>query len=438
MLVENASTMFSICVLVALIARPLYIACHARKSKQDSVNAVSPVDCRLIIEAKKLPNGQNYLQNKLNPPQSRALPNHPRLPAVFGIENAFTSDDERYVRGFVSRASGLVNLKTGDWEGLVVMLRRAVQQSLGQSEQGSKIHLMSLVQALTMRMVLRVLFRMDEEEVLDIPDEYLIDLASAINNAWIRSKKADCHDDEDGTKVPRFEENQHLQSCLAAIFPHMTIGPGEHNPLNLILPGFETMWRVVLRAFIEIRYTTGLEHPEWKRMLVAFAEIPTKAQFIQQSPENGNVSAEMLITESLRLYPPTRRIHRAFSFHPSSPSPNEFEIHSANIEASHTAPQIWGPTALTLDPSRWTKDRLTNEQRNAFFPFGARPFVCPAQGVFGPRVIGLLVGVLFGEEGAEWLLDGGGDGVGGEGLRAGKRLSNGRDAYGGLVLVKRG
>lgn len=165
-----------------------------------------------------------------------------------------------------------------------------------------------------------------------------------------------------------------------------------------------------------------------------------------KAPEYNNVSAEMLITESLRLCPPTRRIHRAFSFQPtpssssSSPtSPNHIEIYSANIEASHTAPQIWGPTSTTFDPARWTKDRLTNEQWNAFFPFGARPFVYPAQGMFGPRVIGILVGVLFGEAGGgsgEWVLDGGG--VGGEGLRAGVRLSNERDAYGGLWMVKRG
>lgn len=280
--------MLSTRALILVLFTLLYLAHHARKPKDDSINPVNPTNSHIVIEAKRLPNVQTHLQNKLNPPQSRALSNHPRLPAVFGINNAFTSDGEKHVKSLVNHANGLVNLKQGDWVDLAGILRRAVQSSLNfgsdSKSRASSVHLMNLIQDLTMRVVLCVLFRIDEEKVLDIPDEYLINLASAINNAWIQSKTVKCHDDNNNSKVPRFKENKHLQSCLAAIFPHMTIEAGEHNPLNLILPGFEAMWRVVLRASIEIGYTTGLENPGWKEILVVFARAPTRGHVIQQSP----------------------------------------------------------------------------------------------------------------------------------------------------------
>lgn len=61
--------------------------------------------------------------------------------------------------------------------------------------------------------------------------------------------------------------------------------------------------------------------------------------------------------------------------------------------------------------------------------------------MFGPRVIGLVLGVLFLELGVgvdgslAWVLRSDCDG-GLEGLRAGVRLSNERDAYRELYLVR--
>lgn len=64
-------------------------------------------------------------------------------------------------------------------------------------------------------------------------------------------------------------------------------------------------------------------------------------------------------------------------------------------------------------------------------PFGSTPFVCPAKPTFGPRVIGLLVGVLLrGLRGGDWRVEGGVEGFGG-------RLRNERGAYDDMYLVKR-
>lgn len=143
----------------------------------------------------------------------------------------------------------------------------------------------------------------------------------------------------------------------------------------------------------------------------------------------GGVSARDLVNEAFRFYPPTRRVYRAFLAPPRPGTECAIETLSADIEAAHTEPQIWGPTAGVLDPVR--RKTISREQRQAFFPFGCPPFVCPAQGIFGLRAIGLVVGVLATAL-EDWAL---GNHVGE--LGQGSRLDNERNAYKDLFLVKR-
>ena len=84
-------------------------------------------------------------------------------------------------------------------------------------------------------------------------------------------------------------------------------------------------------------------------------------------------------------------------------------------------------------------------------PFGGMPFVCPAKADFGPMMIGVLVAALAANvSGTEWGLAA--VDVEGEGLQEfvvgdGERLKefvmgdgpldSGRNAYGGLVLLRK-
>jgi dihydroceramidase len=56
---------------------------------------------------------------------------------------------------------------------------------------------------------------------------------------------------------------------------------------------------------------------------------------------------------------------------------NSYEIIAADIEACHLSTDIWGLGAESFDPMRW--HILSDEQNEAFMPFGGRPFQCPAQ-----------------------------------------------------------
>ncbi|KAJ5993383.1 Cytochrome P450 [Penicillium sp. IBT 35674x] len=280
----------------------------------------------------------------------------------------------------------------------------------------TRIQVVDLVHVLTLRMVLHVLFSM-EEEAFNLPDECLVELASAINSTWITSKSR---------KTPlRFENNSRLQNAILAIFPPTQDLSPQNNPLNMILPGFDTMWRIVLRMFIEIGFVTGFPHSEWRTQLAAFARTPSKAAFMQR-PGLDAVSVEHLVNEALRLYPPTKRLYRAFQCYGSS----IIEVKATDIEKFHTAEHIWGPSAMSFDPRRW--HTLTDTQKQAFSPFGKKPFVCPAQSAFGPMVIGLIVGVLFMELGDDWKLGSTEDGYGD--LHPGIKLSNERDSYQCLYL----
>jgi dihydroceramidase len=357
--------------------------------------------------------------NRLTPLQSRAIPNQ-RLRVAFGIDNAFTSHEEFRVKQFIVQAKSLISLGPTAWNLLSDIAHRAVRRNIKDAMANGhgeiKVRVKDLVQALTLRIVLQVLFSM-EDEALNLPDSCLIELANAINSTWIDSKNE--------TTLTPFENNSRLQEAILAIFPATQDLNPQNNPLNMILPGFETMWRIAICMFIETGYTTGVQHPEWRTQLAAFARTPSKAVFGQKVGID-NVSVEQLVNEALRLYPPTKRVYRAFQYYGSSVS----EVEAADIEGSHKAAQIWGSKAMFFDPSRW--DALTNTQKHAFRPFGNKPFVCPAHSVFGPRIIGLIVGVLFVELGEDWTLKF--IGSDGKDLSAETKLSNERNSYDCLYL----
>ncbi|EED22668.1 conserved hypothetical protein [Talaromyces stipitatus ATCC 10500] len=294
------------------------------------VHYCTPNEIRSLIQAKMLPGRK---PNHLEPPDSRSLMNQ-SLKRTFGIQNAFTTSDEIYV-----------------------------------------------VQALTLRAILKVFFFFDKEDGLqDVEFKQLGELAQAINDAWIKSKSEN--------NLLEFRDNRYLRDTLTNVMPRADILDPRKNPLNFILPGFETMWRVVLRGFIEVAYKTGKEHPSWRNALILYSQEPTAEVFNRAYPPDV-VSANFLVKEMLRVYPPTKRIYRAWM---DGRSAEPLKL-AADIESCYLSTNIWGPTAEICDPLRW--NNVTNEQQEAFLPFGSKPFECPAKPVFGPRLIGLLVGILI-------------------------------------------
>lgn len=370
----------------------------------------TPQQCRMIIAA----DGQfTNKTNLLSPYESRALFNS-RFKRAFCIRNAFTSSDEDFVTQQVKDIKMLLNLTPLDWNHLSHSLQESAHYWVN-SSQGT-IHLAIITQTLTLRLVLVGIFKL-EPKIPPSGDLFFADFARCINESWILAK---------GPDILSFEDNEELRDCVTAFFPSSDQFQPDENPLNVILPGYQTSWRVALRMFLEIRRS---RNEVWVDKMESFALHPTKVQFQE---DGDGISAEVMVSEALRLYPPTRRVRRTFRFDDGRNSAVD-ETFAADIEACHLDKSIWGTDALEYKPSRFAA--LTEEQKEAYMPFGIPPFLCPAKPVFGPRMVGMIVGILFLalQEVGSWRLVGR-DKHSANDYVSGERLNNDRSAFDDLFL----
>lgn len=240
--------------------------------------------------------------NVLSDHEARAIANR-NLAAGFGIDNAFTTQDRGYAREFVRRGSRSMGLSDARWKELS-KTARADAESFVTASADDNVPLAKLVQIVSLGMAFRVFVtETDLPTGTDHGDRLTV--AETINDIWIKSKQP-------GSQVD-FAEEQLLHDALWALTPDHEILTPRENPLNWILPSFETLWRIALRTLVEVRFTSGRAHPEWCMVLREFAENPTKEQFNQ--PEHpDHMSVQAIVDEALRLYPPTRRVKRAFKF----------------------------------------------------------------------------------------------------------------------------
>ncbi|KAL8966078.1 MAG: hypothetical protein Q9183_003530 [Haloplaca sp. 2 TL-2023] len=231
-----------------------------------------------------------------------------------------------------------------------------------------------MVQIIALKIVFEQFFPDVRKE--NLTDEMMVDIAQLINRQWIASKT-----EEDGSVLGL----RHFRPMLEEL--NLYSENPEENPLNILLPVYETLWRVVLGCTIEVVFRPSA-NAEWREILKNFRGAPEKRQFVRRDLGDDGVSAEMLVNEALRLYPPTRRIYRQYKI----PSKSQAELIAADIEACHRLPEIWGDESHKYQPLRWHTD--ASSMKKAFMPFGGKPSLCPAQANFGPLMIGVLVAAL--------------------------------------------
>ncbi|KAK0100727.1 hypothetical protein ONS95_007178 [Cadophora gregata] len=349
--------------------------------------------------------------------ESRAIPNK-RLVAAFGINNAFTTTDVDYHRAFVSKAKELIRTKDHGWVELSNTAQNIADSTLNPLREDSGIltlPLIRLVQSLVFRIVVMNFFPGS-----DMPsDEDVGFITAKINSLWLASKA--CSGDD---TVKLFNDKEQLISKLNSFtrpragFQQLEQTTDKDNPLNWILPAYETLWRVVLHCFLEVRFRAKPSDAlVYKSVIDQFLNQPSQQIFEIPLPSSA-VTVRHIVDETLRLYPPTRRINRQLSD----------ELVAIDIEHIHRDPIKWGDDALEFRPARWEEK---NFDKMAFKPFGMGKFECPAKNSFGPMMIGVLVGALLSgiDEDFELCVDG----VGGDVLGSGP-LEGGREAHVGLEL----
>ncbi|KAI1398040.1 hypothetical protein F4819DRAFT_489963 [Hypoxylon fuscum] len=335
-------------------------------------NALHYVREQRDIASFEILGADNTLEGRL---QSRAIPNG-RLKEPFNIDSSFTTVDPAIHHEFLQRAK--VDIDRMDPQHCIeffnaadVALKRTLDYYKPLMEH---VPLASVARVFTLMAVLNKFFAADVEGM----DVAATEVATQkINDLWVDSK--------DTSQPVSASDQDDLQLALWRLLPDCF--PCEHkdNPINIIIPAYETMWRVVLLTFI----SAGFRSPD---------EATTEQfqQVVEAVPEcfgpldaSSQELALAFAKEGLRLYPPTRHIHRAV------PTDQEdgHETKVADVEACHRNTTIWGADALVFRPSRWF-DPSSADKRRAYFPFGVGPHTCPAAARFGNRAVIILAVVL--------------------------------------------
>ncbi|KAL7620822.1 hypothetical protein AAE478_009820 [Parahypoxylon ruwenzoriense] len=350
---------------------------------------------RGISSFQALGSARHNLQDRL---EARAAPNR-RLFEAFGIVNSFTTTDPEIHMRFLHAANGLIRNADGDW----FLFSKAADMALGRTlthfkvaSPGVGVPLARVTRVFVFMTMLDMLFEpVVDPETLNIEDATLA--TEAINRLWVQSKAPERGEERDD---PSWQlDQEQLEGALKRLLPDSFPCEPHTHPLNLIMPAYETMWRVCLLTFVSAgfratcRKTTRMFRDVVDSVPRCFGqgnnEEDTALAFAKASPPE----------EALRLYPPTRRIYRAAQ----NAGASQATVESNDVEKCHRDPNIWGADALRFDPTRFGATTaagrvrgpaLTAEQKLAYMPFGTTPHVCPASAAFGYRAIIALAAAL--------------------------------------------
>ncbi|KAK0210140.1 hypothetical protein DFS33DRAFT_259818 [Desarmillaria ectypa] len=349
--------------LVLLLASALYLAFHLRIKR--------PVQQSTISTIHSLLKPTNVSLGSLL--HARARPNK-RLVRAFALTNTFVKDDEFSHTQFRNRAQGLLN-KASDWH----RFRRIADHAVLSSLSSTVVHVDTFVQAVTLRVILIGLLGTKDVEDASFPPSSIETVSSLITKLWALSKHPE---PIDPTLLPLL--NQHLH----VLVPDTEAYP---NPLDFVIPAWETMWRVVATTFAHV-YNDD-------RFRRALAELHANPSITQLRLHGCNPSAESIIIEAMRLHPPSKHISRLVSglpsFLPRWMSSRFFEtLHVADIRAVHYSSTVWGSSVETFDPSRHTI--CTPEREEGFLAFGYGRLQCVAKNWAPMAAATILSSILAG------------------------------------------
>ncbi|KAG2150660.1 uncharacterized protein EDB93DRAFT_1083937 [Suillus bovinus] len=319
----------------------------------------------------------------LNPPdipivallRARSIPNQ-RLVKALGISSTFVSDDPGVHDTFAREAKVLITaVSTKDgWSRLVDVAETCVNRFLD----AKSLDYATFVQSVTLSVVLAGLLGTDIED-LDPADVAFV--TKAINDRWAQSKSSTALTTEVLDQI-----NHHIVRWV----------PNRTNPLNLIIPAYETMWRVAAIAVVYSNRDCLL-----RDAFISYDENPTDDQFCAFSNEGTRAqpSVEAIISEVLRLHPPTRHITRAVVV-PWWKRPFVPSVDVADIEGAQKS-SMFGSDTESFNPMRFHASQSA-PRRDQLYAFGHGKLKCvaaswapPAAAVITAKIMAKLDGVAF-------------------------------------------
>ncbi|KAG1877085.1 hypothetical protein C8R48DRAFT_808661 [Suillus tomentosus] len=286
--------------------------------------------------------------------RARSIPNQ-RLVKALGISSTFVSDDTGVHDNFTREAKvliGAVSVKEG-WSRLVDIAETCVNKFLN----AKSLDYATFVQSVTLSVVLAGLLGTDIED-LDPVDVAFV--TKAINDRWAQSKSSTTLTTEVLDRI-----NHHIIRWV----------PDRTNPLNLIIPAYETMWRVTAIAVVYSNRDSVL-----RDAFITYNENPTDDQFRAFADEGtgSQPSAEAIICER-----------------PFVPS-----IDVADIEEAHKSP-LFGNDPESFNPMRFHASHAA-PKRDQLYAFGHGKLKCiaaswapPAAAVITAKIMARLDDVAF-------------------------------------------
>lgn len=355
--------------------------------------------------------GKNFVgwEERMTLLETRAGPNI-RLAKNFGIENPFTTIDEDYHKDFKVKIAKILKTSGPEWRRLWTLSKEITHDHVAKQESKTNIPLVSLIQSVVFKIVMLKFFPDDSK--LD-EDAAIANITRLINTIWIDSKRSQNLDSTDGIlftlrKILKRDLSPDsvtrnlaaLKKNLAYVLPSTDCENPRESPLNIILPAYETLWRVVFNSIIEVLFRHEDKNSLWKACIRKLGQpLDSKGDVSLYTDTKCGLSILAIVNEALRLYPPTKRIYRWEQRENQHGTLNEYpELCAADIEAVHRDDQIWGLDALQFDPERWSRYSADEEKRvkESFMPFGVGSLSCPAK-KFAPKMVGLIVAVLVEE-----------------------------------------
>ena len=345
--------------------------------------------------------------------KERAAANR-RLARAFHISNTFVSSDPDVHKTFVTKAQHL--MKTAQrhgWAHFQAIAIDAVQWQLSQQDKHSSplepnpFKFYSFVQNVTLIVVLVGILQVDEPiQSFSYKDVTLV--ASHITTIWVSSKKSD--------PIPPA-----LLEELTTHLRRLVIDEAQYpNPLDFVIPTWETLWRVVATT---VAYSYS--DKEIRKIFKEFNACPSDHGFRggdQASEADINVSVKAVVSEAMRLHPPSKHISRSKSrmwwprFLEKWIQPGIVtKKRTANIEKLLRC-NIWGPDADEFRPSRHSPPLILPDQTQALtFGFGYGPLRCIASS-WAPTAAAVISGAILDElDTSRYVLEAGADIGGREG-----------------------
>ncbi|KAH6620894.1 hypothetical protein B0J18DRAFT_430952 [Chaetomium sp. MPI-SDFR-AT-0129] len=331
-----------------------------------------------------------------------------RLKLAFGIDNSLTTDSLPVHLAFLKRARELLR-RDRDWtelfrvaEGFVASERDNAIMSATNDGGGrmSRLKLAQLVRCMVLSVVLFDSFGVDPAKT---PRNVLVTITEEINRQWLSSKQ----------RPDEVTQSAELNKAIADLRIKSPFSDSKgallspEEVLGLLMPQYETLWRVVLLTFVSAYYH----------------QLQTVNDTLQRTANVpgclGNPSEEKealkLAKEGLRLFPSNKHLYRTLPTNHTQTTPTTL---SADITTLHRHPIIWGIDSALFRPSRFddlphpphtqppnnhtyrrrasaSSSALTPLQQAAYIPFSIDPHKCPAaSNAFGERMVVTLVVAL--------------------------------------------